>query len=152
MTPVTLPVKYVQQQRIGECLAACSAMVMNYLGKPIAYRRLVSLLEIIPDAGTASSKIRNLSQLGVKVIYQQGSFDKLHEHLLQNQPCIVFVKTSELPYRNDATDHAIVVVGLDDQNVYINDPEFIKSPISVPRGDFNLAWLEHDEMYAVLST
>lgn len=149
--PHILPVEFVQQQRVGECLAACAAMVLNYIGKPMAYRRLVSALEIIPTVGTPSSKIRNLARMGVTVQYQRGTLERLFRHLQSNQPCIAFVQTAELPYRTDVTDHAIVVVGFTEQFVYIHDPEFAESPIKVSHGDFDLAWLEHDELYAVLT-
>ena len=44
----------------------------------------------------------------------------------------------------------MVVIGLDAQYVYLNDPEFDVNPIQVSRGDFDLAWFEHGEFYAVL--
>lgn len=43
------------------------------------------------------------------------------------------------------------MVGMSEQFLYINDPEFEKSPIPVPYGDFDLAWLAQNERYAVLS-
>ncbi|MEZ4732190.1 MAG: hypothetical protein R3E79_34160 [Caldilineaceae bacterium] len=52
---------------------------------------------------------------------------------------------------NKVADHAVVVVGFDEQSIYLHDPEFAESPINVSYGDFDLAWLEHDEMYAVLT-
>jgi len=67
------------------------------------------------------------------------------------QPCIAFVKTGELPYWKRSVDHAVVVAGIDDGYVYLNDPDLPTAPISVSLGDFDLAWLEHDEMYAVLT-
>jgi predicted double-glycine peptidase len=70
--------------------------------------------------------------------------------LVQGQPVIVFVRTSELPYWDYGTDHALVVVGCDDDNIYVNDPNFAEAPISVPRGDFELAWLERDYYYALI--
>ena len=150
-SPLILSVPYVQQQGVGECLAACAAMVLNYIGKPTSYRRLVKLLETIPATGTASYKIQNLSQLKVNVIYRRGSLIALQTHIRQRQPCIAFVRTTELPYREDITDHAVVVIGFDEHPLYIHDPEFEESPLTVLKGDFDLAWLERDEMYAVLT-
>ncbi len=43
------------------------------------------------------------------------------------------------------------MVGMDEENVYVDDPEFSQSPMQVSLGDFDLAWLERDEMYAVLT-
>lgn len=89
--------------------------------------------------------------MGVTVHYQRGTLEQLFAHIRSNQPCIAFVQTAELPYRDDVADHAVVVVGFDEQSVYLHDPEFAESPINVAYGDFDLAWLEHDEMYAVLT-
>lgn len=151
MSTVFLEIEHVQQQNDGECLATCAAMVLNFIGRPIAYRRLVRILEITDVFGAPSFKIRKLEQYGVRVIYKQGNFDILQKHLQAGQPCIVFVKTGELPYWNRALDHAVVLAGMDDAFVYLNDPSLPTAPTSVSRGDFDLAWLERDEMYAVLT-
>jgi hypothetical protein len=34
--------------------------------------------------------------------------------------------------------------------VYLNDPTFLEAPIQVSRGEFDLAWLEKDEVYEAL--
>lgn len=75
----------------------------------------------------------------------------LRKHLQSGQPCIAFVKTGELPYWKRNIDHAIVVVGIDDTHIYLNDPDLPTAPTRVSIGDFDLAWLERDEMYAVLT-
>lgn len=101
--------------------------------------------------GTLASNIRRLDALGLQVIYQQGTFETLAHHLRQDQPCIAFIYTGELPYWTAGVDHAVVVAGLDDQTIYLNDPVLPYGPIPVARGDFDLAWLEWDETYAVLT-
>jgi len=146
-----LPVKHFQQRREGECLAACAAMVLGYLGASIPYQRLLTLLEIQSDVGTPSFKVRNLVRIKIAVDYRRGTIEQLQAHLLANQPCIVFVRTGDLQYRNDNTDHALVLIGIDDKYVYVNDPEFVESPYRELIGNFDLAWLERDEMYAVLT-
>jgi len=35
--------------------------------------------------------------------------------------------------------------------IYVNDPHFDDAPIAVPRGDFELAWLERDYYYALIT-
>lgn len=75
----------------------------------------------------------------------------MFQNLSANHPCIAFVKTGQLPYRGDNSDHAIVIVGMDEQRVYVNDPELDIAPLPVPLGNFDLAWLERDEMYAVIT-
>jgi predicted double-glycine peptidase len=46
--------------------------------------------------------------------------------------------------------HAVVVVGLDDSSVYLNDPAMDYGPIRVSIGDFDLAWFNQEERYGVL--
>jgi ABC-type bacteriocin/lantibiotic exporter with double-glycine peptidase domain len=149
MTRVLLSVSHLQQPNRGECLATCAAMVLAYRHVPVSYRRLLRLLKTTPY-GAFSSNIRELKQLGITVLYQQGSLEELGNHLNNDRPAIAFVKTYQLPYWNEETDHAVVVVGLDDTHIYVNDPAFPNAPTLVSRGDFELAWLEWDELYAVL--
>ena len=148
MDPVLLSVSHVRQRNSGECVAACSMMALTYLGFSVPYKRLVELLKI-SWFGTPSFNIRELEKLGVAVIYKQGSFAEIQSHLENGRPSIAFVKTRELPYWEEDTGHAVLVVGLDDEYVYVNDPAMEDAPIQISRGDFDLAWLEWDELYAV---
>lgn len=150
MASVILPIPHIPQQYNGECLAACAAMLLVHLDIPMTYKQLLIMLRIKRGLGTPSSTIRVLDKLGLTVIYESGTFLKLYEHLSHNRPCIAFVEAGELPYWNERNSHAIVVVGLDTQFVYLNDPVLAYGPIRVPRGDFDLAWLEHEEFYATL--
>lgn len=75
----------------------------------------------------------------------------LHAHLEGGRPPIVFVNTGELPYWDANVDHAVVLIGMDSTHAIVNDPFFTRAPISIPLGDFDLAWLEHNEMYAVIT-
>lgn len=75
---------------------------------------------------------------------------QIQDHLANDHPCIAFVNTAELPYWTEATGHAVVVVGIDDDNLYLNDPAFHDAPKKVSQGDFLLAWLEADEYYALI--
>jgi hypothetical protein len=66
-------------------------------------------------------------------------------------PIIVFVNTVQLKsYWTSATYHAVVVIGLDAEVVYLCDPYFADFPKEVPRDEFLLAWLEQDYWYAVI--
>lgn len=150
MSLTILPVPHFQQREHSDCLVACAIMVLAYLGQQPSYQQLYKVLKMKPGLGTAMSNIRQLEKLELSVVYQQGTLSLLQQYLVENKPCIVPVKTSELPYWTVDTDHAVVVVGLDSQFVYLNDPFLPQAPIFVPRGDFELAWLERDEFFAVV--
>ena len=149
MTAILLPVAHREQVSEAECVAVCVAMVLDYIGINASYERVMQILQT-KEWGTVVSRIQALEQLGVLVIYKQGTFAELQTHLSNNHPPIAFVATRELPYWNGDEQHAVVVVGLDDNYIYLNDPAFPTPAIPVSRGDFDLAWLEWDELYAVL--
>lgn len=80
-----------------------------------------------------------------------GTVAMLHQYLMQDQPVIVSVQTENLPHWSYNTLHAVVVVGITENQIYLNDPEFPEAPIEAPVGDFELAWLPQDERYAVIT-
>jgi uncharacterized protein YvpB len=126
-------------------------MVLTHLGKKFDYLQLLQLLEIKPH-GAPARNIRQLTALNLSVTYSQTDLDSLEAVLQQGHPVIVFVRTSELPHWTYATDHALLLVGYDEEQVYVNDPGHDEAPIAVPRGDFELAWLEKDYYYALITS
>jgi ABC-type bacteriocin/lantibiotic exporter with double-glycine peptidase domain len=149
---VLLAVDHIPQREAGECLAACVAMALDYIGVSFDYKRLVRLLRIRASAGAPFSNVRELAKQNISVIYKQGTLEELYGHLASGRPCIASVQTRELPHWNNISSlHAIVGIGMDQEYIYLNDPELTFAPIKVSLGDFDLAWLEQDEFYAVLS-
>jgi ABC-type bacteriocin/lantibiotic exporter with double-glycine peptidase domain len=145
-----LPIPHQQQQSDGDCLAACAAMVLAYFGRSVEYGRLLQLLRI-KAYGAPASNIRLLTQLDLTVTYGVTDIPGLENMLAQGYPIIVFVRTGDLPHWTYATDHALVVAGCDEVNLYVNDPNFAEAPLIIPRDDFELAWLERDYYYALVT-
>lgn len=152
-SPIRLSVPIVGQQDAGECLAACVAMVYAYFNIQASYAQLLKALKIEKGLGAPFYQIRSLEDTGISVTYQDdGTLEELYELLAAGWPVIVSVDTRELPYwQNVSTRHVIVVVGMDRNNIYVNDPEFPETPIKTSIGDFDLAWLAQGEQYAVLA-
>jgi ABC-type bacteriocin/lantibiotic exporter with double-glycine peptidase domain len=147
-----LPVSHQKQYHRSDCLAACAAMVLAYLGRSAHYSQLMKLLAITPDLGAPASNIRRLEALKISVEYGRGDMAALAQCLARNFPCIAFVHTIHLSYWAEAVRHAVVVVGLDEQQVYLYDPFFGAAPQTVSRLEFELAWDEMDNTYAVVTT
>ena len=70
-----------------------------------------------------------------------------------------FQQTYKTPYWRSRTDvdnqerdtsHAIVVVGLEQANVYINDLDFVYTPIALEHDEFLAPWQERENRCAVL--
>lgn len=147
-----------QQRRDGECLAACAAMVLTALGEQVNYARLRQRLNIT-DSGAPFSNITRLRSWRITVELAQGQLTTLEARLTAGAPIIVPVATELLPHwllRIDVspteriTEHAIVVVGMDDHAVTVHDPDFAAAPLAVDLGWFRDAWQHHDNRYAVI--
>ena len=144
-----LPVPHREQQQASDCLAACAAMVLDYLDKPTSYNRLLSLLRIGP-IGAPRRNILQLTRLGIDVAYREATLPLVAELLQAGLPVIAFVDTGELSYWSVSTNHALVLVGINEDYVFVNDPAFPDAPISVSVGEFDLAWLNGDNTCAIL--
>jgi ABC-type bacteriocin/lantibiotic exporter with double-glycine peptidase domain len=142
-------VPHQHQQSDGDCLAACAAMALAHLGHAIDYPQLLKLLKI-KSYGAPAGNIRLLENLGLTVVYSKTDLVGLEAMLQEGHPVIVFVRTGELPYWTYSTDHALLAVGYDEGLLYVNDPNCSEAPIAVPRGDFELGWLERDYYYALI--
>jgi ABC-type bacteriocin/lantibiotic exporter with double-glycine peptidase domain len=71
-----LPVPHHKQKQQADCLAACAAMILDYLAQPIVYADLVKLLQIGP-IGTPSFRIQALNKLGLTVVYGKSSLESM---------------------------------------------------------------------------
>src|SRR5690349_6037455 len=130
-----LPVSHRPQQRQADCLAACAAMVLDYLHVPIDYRDLIKRLRI-ESYGAPFGNLRYLESSRVQVQIQRGDMDGLRKYLERELPPIVFVNTAQLDYWDDSTSHAVVVVGIEDDRIYVNDPAFADAPRAIAIDEF----------------
>jgi ABC-type bacteriocin/lantibiotic exporter with double-glycine peptidase domain len=144
------PVLHVPQQHDADCLAACAAMLLTYNGVSIRYERLLRLLNI-QVFGAPGRNLYRLSQVGVEVVYREGAMGTLEEIITRRQPCIALVKTEFLHYWTYPTDHA-VVVGVNDDSIFLNDPAFVEHPMRVTKAEFELAWMEFNYRYCMIMT
>jgi hypothetical protein len=124
-------------------------MALHALDVPVPYVRIVRTLGTAAH-GTPFRSLHNLESLGITVRFERGSLSLLAAALERDECVIVPVRTLHLRYWSVDTDHAVVVVGIDDQNAWLHDPDLPEDPNPVPIGDFDLAWLEKDELMAIL--
>ena len=80
-----LPISHLEQRQQADCLAACSAMLLDYLQVSIKYKKLVKRLRI----GYGGAPFRNLHDLeafGVSVEIKQGEIETLRAKSLIYSP------------------------------------------------------------------
>ena len=107
-----LAVSHRKQEQQADCLAACAAMILDYLQVRVDYRRLIRLLRI-RAYGAAFSNLRLLESLGLRVEIGRGDLETLRSIIEMGSPVIVALDTAYLSYWAEKTDHAIVVVGVE---------------------------------------
>ncbi len=127
-------------------------MVLEYLEIHAPYDHLVRVLGITPDLGAPASNITRLAaDLNIQTTYRSGDLAALKKYVQQSVPCIAFVHTIQLSYWEEEVWHAVVVVGIDESKVYLNDPFFKEAPQAVSHLEFLLAWDEMDNTFAVIT-
>jgi ABC-type bacteriocin/lantibiotic exporter with double-glycine peptidase domain len=149
-----LGIKHRQQRRKADCLVACTAMVLDYLGVAVDEERLRRRLRTT-EHGTPFPNIERLQALGLFVHYaKQGDLSIFEGYLEWGLPVIVSVETfGWRHWAGEVTRHAVVVVGIDRENdfIYIHDPFFADAPIEMPLTEFMIGWEERERQYAVIS-
>lgn len=146
----SLSVPHFPQQADGYCLPACAQMVLAYWGINRNQYRLGRQLRTIPGAGTPGSRLLRLASRNLDVDYKTGTLDDLRAALAQGVPAIVLVNTKHFAHWTLETLHAVVVIGMDDVNVIINDPGMDQGSTLVTLGDFHLAWDDMANLYGVI--
>lgn len=153
-----LPVPPKFQLADGYCLPACIQMVLAYWGIERDQSDLARQLRLIPRAGVPGSHVRWLASDRLDVTYRSGNLADLTAALDQGVPPILLVHTSQLPYWNQATAHAIVLLGIEpapsvaegNDQVVLNDPGASQAPVRASLSDLMLAWDEMANLYALI--
>jgi uncharacterized protein YvpB len=150
MPKTLLAVSHLRQQAESDCLPVCIQMALSYLGRSVPYADLVRLLGT-RWFGTLSENILRLEQIDIQVTLRELSLAEIEAALIRQQPIIAFVTTADLPYWPTASDHVVVIVGIDEQFVYVNDPYVAEAPQSVSRPSFELAQQRFEYRCALLA-
>lgn len=122
-------------------------MILDYLGFNFDEERLSEILSTTPR-GTKAINIAKIQDIGVDVSIHSASLFDLCNMLEERVPCIVFLWTGNLKYWNIACWHAVVVVGFEEDAIYINDPFFSDAPKKVVLDSFLEAWSHYDFILA----
>ena len=131
------------------CLPACAAMVAAYWEQPLYQGDLARWLKTTA-IGTPARNIGRLQGYGFEVAYQEGSFEFLSDSIHNGIPCIIFLRTGSLPYWNVDTPHAVVLAGIEGEQVFLFDPALSQAPQSVGIELFMLAWSYADYTMATI--
>ena len=124
-------------------------MALEFFGYTTSEAKLARRLGTQPF-GTPAPNLQRLEKIGFEVIYESTTLARLRTSLESGFPCLVFVRTGNLPYWDEDTAHAMVAIGIDNEVIYVNDPAFDIAPQTIPLDYFLLAWSEFDHRCAVI--
>lgn len=123
-------------------------MGLDYLGRSKSREFLRELLGT-RWFGTPAANILRLQQLGLRVTLDEIPRAGIAGHLAHGLPVIAFISTADLSYWTVDTDHAVVVVGMDENSVYLNDPYHTDETQPVTHAAFELSQLRFNHLCAV---
>ena len=147
MVPIYLGIKAFQETlRVNMCGPACLKIVFDYYGIEKSEQEFAKLTDMIPDLGTDEEGIEKAVQsLGFKVeIKNESAFEDIQAWLEKGVPVIVdwFTRGRSDYSDSDVADgHYSVVVGLDGEHIYLQDPE-VGGMRKIKRNDFLLVWFD----------
>ena len=80
-----------------------------------------------------------------------GNVETMEMYLDVGLPVIAYVDPAFLTsYWPESTNHAVVVIGIEDERIYLNDPFFQAAPQILSLNEFLPAWIEQKQLYAVI--
>ncbi len=133
------------------CGPASLKMVLNYYGLEKTEKELAELCGTDPVLGTSDEGLKRAAEgLGLKVeIKNNSTFDDIQHWLDKKVPVIVnWFTRGRIDYNDSQVPdgHLSVVVGLDDEHIYLQDPE-IGDLRKISRDDFMKVWFDFKGKY-----
>lgn len=150
--PIKVHLPDLRQHADYTCGASAMQSICEYFGVgPETEDEFMSLLGSDPEEGTNPRRILALGeQLGLQVRAGNGwSIEDLTAELEQENPVLVLIQAWGDPVEEEANypryddGHYVVVVGYDDQYIYVEDPSLKGVRGTIPHRDFLERW--HDE-------
>ncbi len=145
-----IKVPHYPQSNSGACLPACVRMVLAQLDQEFSEGQLAEVMDSY-EFGTPASHVTRLARLGYSVIYDSLSFENLAAALQEGHFPIAFVRADFLPWSDFTGFHAVVVVGIEGETVYLHDPAQNEGSTPIEVDGFLMAWEEFDTKAAIIS-
>jgi len=152
MNKIMLDVKPFQETlKGGYCGPASLKIITDYYNINKTEEEIAKLCNRGPDLGTDDRSIKRAAEkMGLKVeIKNESSFEDIQSWLKKGVPPIVnWFTRGRYDYDEDevADGHYSVVIGLDDEFIYLQDPE-IGRVRKINREDFYRVWFDYSSEY-----
>lgn len=143
-----LRVSHRQQTKDGDCLPTCVEMVLDFQKVNVNKRRLRRTLRS-KWFGTPFENVKYPTNY--KVTFGHFLPDEIHNYLAAKLPVIAGIRTGDLTYwNNEDTDHVVVILGMNQEFVIVNDPILSFGEKRIPMTEFELARIAFNDLCAVI--
>jgi len=133
-----LSVRLKRQLHDYDCLPACLYMVLGFLGSSVKYKELLRLCKTNRYGTTLVEAAEALERLRFSASVMNLGLSDLTKYVKGGMPVIAFVDAYYFPWVKMHCGHAMVVVGVDEENLVILDP--IVGEKKCPFSVFLSAW------------
>lgn len=141
----SIKVPHYPQSRDGACLPACVRMVLTTFGEQRSEAAWAKRLGSY-EYGTPSSRVTRLASRRYEVEYRSFSLVELKNKLEQGLYPIVFVYAGFLDWADFEGFHALVLVEITEDSVWLHDPSLATGPTQLSIDGFLLTWEEFDNL------
>jgi ABC-type bacteriocin/lantibiotic exporter with double-glycine peptidase domain len=147
-----IEVPHFRQEKAKTCVPASVRMVLAHFNLKRSEQQVAKAL----GSTALGTNVMNIELLpkewGLEVQTGDISVEALKDWLDKEIPVITVIETPALPYRdpNQRRRHTLVVVGYDDESVYVNDALLASAPTPVPWKNFLTAWADFGNFAAVI--
>lgn len=149
MSSILAGVPDTRQSTEYSCGAAALQAVLSYWGRDVGEVDIMELLNTDPESGTYPEDIiRVAGAMGLEAEYGENlTLEEVEAAVLQGVPVIVDCQawrspaTGNVSWAEDWVDgHWMVIIGMDDENVYFEDPYILGSRGFMSRQEFEERW------------
>lgn len=150
VVPRMLEIADVMQATSYTCGVACALAILDYYGIAEPEDRVASQFGATEEGGTSPSQLlTGFASYGLEaVLKEQTTLDDLRRNLEQGLPTMVAVQAWLEAYPSPdwsqhwEDGHWLIVIGMDEQNVYFEDPSLLRARGWLAKAEFMERW--HD--------
>jgi uncharacterized protein len=151
--PELLPVPDTRQSTDYSCGASALQAVLMYYGEEYLETDLMKMLGTTHDGTNPRDIVRVARELDFKAeLREHCTFEDIEKSLKEKVPVLISGQAwrdgedLKKPWKDVwESGHYMVIIGLDDKNVYIEDPSLLGSKGFIPRDEFMERWHDVDE-------
>jgi len=135
-----IEVPILPQETPYTCLPACVRSVLRYYAQEFSEKNIAAACQVNRRGVRFEHAAKFIRSLGLESThFKNGGLHDLFDYLAANQPIIAALGAEHLPYAGDRTSHAVVICGLEGDEVVFIDPALGKE-IRLDSMTFYKAW------------